>query len=221
MHSLLDDNSDDDTLGDLPNKTPRPNRYPQNSSVVNSFSQLLMVCFNRVAIRNSKKNSVKVMLKETPTGITNSFPVSTTPPPPPLSKTRSGRHVAIGRGPSSSAIENNGTVRRKTRSSAALGKLISLQSIKNQNLRICCLTLLSAAPESDAESDGPLTVAATTVAATGAGGAAAVVTSTTAATIPAPEAILAAQPGPAVGGPCINPLNSANNKRRRVSRDSR
>lgn len=189
------DNSDDDTLPDLPHKIPRT---------------------NRVAIRNSKKNSVKVMLKETPSSNTNNFhPASTTPPPPPLSTARrSGRHVgSVGlRGSSSAAIENNGTVRRKTRSSAAL-----------------------VAPESDAETDGPMATldqqtTATTTIGTG-------TTAILAPDLPASDssatnaasaaAILAPQPGPAsvLGGLCsattTGPLTSVNNKRRRVSRDSR
>ncbi|KAI9551653.1 Nuclear receptor coactivator 6 [Daphnia sinensis] len=189
------DNSDDDTLPDLPHKIPRT---------------------NRVAIRNSKKNSVKVMLKETASSNTNNFhPASTTPPPPPLSTARrSGRHVGgVGlRGSSSAAIENNGTVRRKTRSSAAL-----------------------VAPESDAETDGPMATldqqtTATTTIGTG-------TTAILAPDLPASDssatnaasaaAILAPQPGPAsvLGGLCsattTGPLTSVNNKRRRVSRDSR
>lgn len=86
----------------------------------------------RVAMRNSKKNSVRVTLKEPTISHTNSFPASTTPPPPPTLSTtrRSGRHAAggVAKGPASAVVENNGTVRRKTRSSAALGKESQLGS---------------------------------------------------------------------------------------------
>jgi hypothetical protein len=101
----------------------------------------------------------------------------------------------------------------------------------------------SAAPESDVEIDGPLstvdpqTMATTTTTTTTTGtgttntilapdhpaseSAAAAATAATAA------AILTPQPGPAavLSGPCsattTGPLTSVNNKRRRVSRDSR
>lgn len=89
------------------------------------------------------------------------------------------------------------------------------------------------APESDVETDGPMatldqqTIATTTI---GTG-----TTTLLAPDLPAsdssattaPAAILAPQPGPAgvLGGLCsattTGPLTSVNNKRRRVSRDSR
>lgn len=176
------------------------------------------------------------MLKESTTSHTNNFPASTTPPPPPLSTTRrSGRHAAgLVKGPASAVVENNGTIRRKTRSSAALGEFslplsdhpFWIRNIIFNSSNVFQIFDDQAAPELDTEVDGVTTASSITVpnstatgTASGAATASLITTSTASAALP--DALLAPQPGPAVGGACSTSLNSANNKRRRVSRDSR
>jgi len=188
------DVSDDDSLGDLPSKVPRQNRSNSRN-------------------RNSKRNVAKTKEAGSAVNLLQQ-PVSTTPPP--SSTRRSVRHAAgattglasvagataaalgvnvVGKATTPS-IENNGaafkaTARRKTRSSAAL-----------------------ADPEND--SDQTMATAATgqatppslqqpaTTPTTGSGPTPSDAVSTTSVT-----------------GPCSTPLTTSNNKRRRVSRDSR